>query len=459
MTPRTYSYPHFRLNLEQQRKRAKELLAAARAGDPAALARLIDTGAIASPTAELRLAAAQFTIARELRFESWARLKAHITAMTREREQLAASAGPEAAEADSAGPGSGPGFAGADLARPGSALALDADRRTLHIRCGSDIERTLREAGFRGDFLEHSYPYLIGPVREGPGALEQRARFLVASYDSDERPLVHADVLASLEQGEQALLDSADYERVVIWSEHDCYDQLVELRLLGHYAAHRRPPALELVNLGEFPGSTRFIGLGQLPPEALRLLWRTRKRVGKRELELGLDAWRALASPDPRTLADIARSGTPALPLLAPALRRHLSELPSLEDGLSFTQRLALELIAAGPASLGRIFAELNARLDPLPGQGDLQVRDRVLAMEQVREPLIVRSPGVDGSGASRPPWTDRLAITAAGRAALAGTVDYMSLDPPARWVGGAEIGAGQPDWRWESRASAVVLR
>jgi hypothetical protein len=29
--------------------------------------------------------------------------------------------------------------------------------------------------GFRGDFNEHIYPYVIGPVREGPDCLQQRA--------------------------------------------------------------------------------------------------------------------------------------------------------------------------------------------------------------------------------------------------------------------------------------------
>ena len=46
--------------------------------------------------------------------------------------------------------------------------------------------------------------------------------------------------------------------------------------------------------------------------------------------------------PDPRELAAIMRSGTPALPLLATALHRHLRELPSSVNGLSFTEELAL---------------------------------------------------------------------------------------------------------------------
>ena len=67
------SYSQYRLNFEQQGKRAKELLKAARAGDPDALARF------KSPP---RLAEAQDLIAKELRFDSWAALKRHIAAMT-----------------------------------------------------------------------------------------------------------------------------------------------------------------------------------------------------------------------------------------------------------------------------------------------------------------------------------------------------------------------------------------
>src|SRR5690606_38876772 len=131
------------------------------------------------------------------------------------------------------------------------ASVLDADARTLHVRCGSDIAATLVAAGLRGDFYEHSYPYLAGPVREGDGSLEQRARFIVESYGSAEQPLAYEPVLAALQDAERTLEGSADYERVVVWSEADCYDQLVLVRLLGHYARRRRPSRLELVNVAD----------------------------------------------------------------------------------------------------------------------------------------------------------------------------------------------------------------
>jgi ankyrin repeat protein len=68
------------IDLDQARRRAKELLRAARAGDSAALARL---RADRAP----RLADAQYAIARDLGFASWPALVAHVDAVRGNREE------------------------------------------------------------------------------------------------------------------------------------------------------------------------------------------------------------------------------------------------------------------------------------------------------------------------------------------------------------------------------------
>src|SRR4051794_2545337 len=117
---------NFRLNLEQQKNRAKELLRAVKAGEPQALARVAAQRAQSS-AGPIKLADVQFTIARELRLPSWSQLKQHIQRMEQQREAI-------------------------DRQQP----PPDADMKTLHLRCGHDIQNTLKEAGFAGDFLPHT---------------------------------------------------------------------------------------------------------------------------------------------------------------------------------------------------------------------------------------------------------------------------------------------------------------
>jgi hypothetical protein len=415
-------YAAFRLNLEQQHKRAKDLLKAAKAGEPVALRRLRAAG-FAAPAAP-KLANAQHCVARELRFTNWAALKRHIGEMERSRRA--------------------------------PAEVLDADCRTMHIRCGTDFLRELREAGLLGDFNAHLNPYLQGPVTDTPDWLERRARF-IADAIGPYQNLDYATVLEDARDEELRLAAaSRDYDRVVLWLEHDRYDQFVLLRCLAWFAEHGAPSRLELVGPSDFPGATRFVGLGQLPPEALRLLWELRQPISTEQLEHGRRVWAAFRAPDPRPLAALARDGTPLLPALAGALHRHLQELPWLDNGLGLTHRLLLtELAADGPQRAGRLVGLMMHERDPLPGLGDLGYDLALRELAAHREPLVQRS----GEHA-RDAWhLDEVAITDAGVAVVEGKRDWLELPVPERWVGGVRIGPSQRNWRWDEQTSNVELR
>ena len=447
MTDRAERAPSaFRLNFEQQKNRAKDLLRAAKAADPEALSRLAavrrDTPALHRPealAATVKLADAQHAIARELRFASWAKLKAHIESMDRERAAID------------------------DRTR-----APDEDLKTLHIRCGHDIQRAIAEAGFVGDFWPFVTPYCIGPVRQGPDRHEWMARFIVEAFPDNDR--VYEGELEGLLNGEQRLLRSGgEYERIVIWKEQDNWCQTVLARLLAHYANAQRPRVLELIALDEFPGGERFLGLGQLPAEALRLLWSRRKSVTAAQLALGHEAWNALASEDPRRLAAIARSGTTALPIMAPALHRHLRELPSVENGLRLTEQLILQIVSEGAVEAPlRVFGDVWPRLmrrDPLPWVTDLwflQVIKDMLAgsgplLTFTRIPPLPEQTTVLLPGQLAGPCRQLLGITDLGREVLRGKVDWHSRRHFSRWVGGVHIQPGVSGWRWdETRREAV---
>jgi hypothetical protein len=416
----------FRLNLEQQRKRAKELLSALRTGEADAARRfhLLHPRAGSLDLTQLaKLSEAQLVIARQLGLPSWPKLKAHIEAMDRARERIARN-------------------------EPGA----DRDIPTLHVRCGSDIGPVLKSAGFVGDFLEYSDPLCQGPVLDEAGWLDRRADFLADAYSgwTGQTRQQIAEKLGAAEERLQSA--AARYRRIVLWFEHDTYDQLILARCLAQFA--ETPPAqLELISPAHYPGSTRFIGLGQLPPEALWLLWNEREQVSAGSMRAGHTVWTLLRSPDPRPLSEMAAVGIPALPQLARAIRRHCQELSWTSDGLSLTERLILQFLSERPRTVNETFYHLMLEREPLPWLGDLMFRFVVENMKGAKQPVFTAA--FDGIDRSWP--KERLTITELGLAILARRVDWLSLHPPVRWVGGVSIPSAAPCWRWDEAAGGIV--
>ncbi|WP_375162934.1 DUF1835 domain-containing protein [Pseudomonas sp. LS44] len=393
-----------RINLEQQRKRAKELLRQLKAADPQAW-QAMRTHSLASTPAEVRLADAQCLIARELGFASWPKLKAHLDAVAFAARQ--------------------PNF------------RADDEAATLHLRCGNDISHTLRLAGFQGEFHSFIDPLVMGPVPDLPlpEYLAVRSEFVAATFAMNA-----SDVLAG-SQREYALLERLhEYSRVVLWCEADAYDQLFLIRVLA--GAQQLPERFELIEIDRVPGVERFIGIGQLAPDLLAWLWPQRRVLGTAAISLARQAWSAYSSADPRVWAELAQAETPALPLLGPALRRQLQELPGIHDGLSLTERLSLGLVAEREQpTFGLVFAQLMSRAEPLPYLGDMMFHALLRPLLDSATPLLREEhPEL--------PWPKRpLQLTELGREVLAGRRYWLDCDAPERWVGGVRLRAGEPHW------------
>jgi hypothetical protein len=323
---------------------------------------------------------------------------------------------------------------------------IDGDRPTLHIRCGSDIRDKLRIAGFAGDFLEYSDPVIDGPLPDVPDLIAVRAHVLAAGAGK-MLGFTEAECLTGLREAEQRLADAHRYERVVLWFEHDSYDQLILARCLSRLAEGPLPVCLELICIDRHPDVPRFNGLGQLEPAALAGLWPARKPVTPEQIALGQAIWAALRQPDPNGLQAIAKTGTPALPIAAPALWRHLRELPGAADGLSLTQRLVLDILIEGPMRIGRIFAAMVDGREPLVFMGDIGLLATVEAMAHTDPPVLTIEAG-------EKPFPRVATITETGLDVLAGRIDYLSLGPSERWVGDV-LADGQ--WRWDESVGRVV--
>ncbi|MEE5082014.1 DUF1835 domain-containing protein [Pseudomonas alliivorans] len=390
------------INLEQQRKRAKELLQRLKQGTaPDQLALLGTSDRTLAPT----LSDAQWLIARQLGFSSWPRLKAHVDAVAFSAQH--------------------PDFDASD------------EPRTVHWRCGNDIAHSLQLAGFKGSFHMLSDPLCMGPVQDLPDAdfRAQRSDFISATFDMNR-----ADVARRTDEEYGRLEQLSSDQHNVLWCEADAYDQLFLIRALA--GLERLPPRLELIEVDRVPGVQRFIGIGQLAPNVLAWLWPQRKPVTQDMLNCARTVWRAYCDASPVALAGLAHEPQLPLRLLAPALLRQLQELPGSEDGLSLTERLSLQYLSeAGPTTFGRVFAELMDKRDPLPFLGDMM-------FQALLRPLIDSAAPLLKEAQAHLKWQQRtLTLTALGKRVLDEGAYWLDHAQHLRWVGGVCIIPDQPHW------------
>ncbi|WP_461434243.1 DUF1835 domain-containing protein [Hoeflea alexandrii] len=411
------------LNLDRQRQLAKRLRDDIRASEAGALARLRANHPRSAhlDTARIKLSDAQLVIAREAGLPSWPALKAHVEQLDTARRAI-----------------------------EGGAPAPDADMPTLHLRCGNDIEQALKRAGFAGDFLMYADPLCQGPVSDGEDRLRQRARFIASEYPGEDE----AETLKKLIQAENRLARAGSYGRIVLWFEHDPYDQLVLAQVLARLsgtAAIRRK--IELISLDRFPGISRFIGIGQLSPAALRDLYHKRQPLTSGAFDLAGKVWHTLCDPSPEPLHALSQVPSTALPFMPQAILRYLVELPSRRNGLSFTENAILSSLADGPLPWGRVFSRFMREIDPLPYHGDLMFYGTVLRLRDAEDPALTDDPA---DGADLDWGKARFGLTDTGQQLLAGEHDWKQCGPRLRFNGGVECFA-TPDWRWDAERAQPV--
>jgi Domain of unknown function (DUF1835) len=334
----------------------------------------------------------------------------------------------------------------------------------LHITNGDSTAISLRRSGIPGVFLAWRDVLHDGPVPAGL-TLEQlsevRARFLAERGWSS-----YEDALEEFRARDSILERFRNEREVVLWFEHDLYDQLQVLQILGWLAEQERGKTiLSLIAIDSFPERASFHGLGELTPVELSSLFPQRRPITSEMLTLAHEAWDAFRSPDPTTIERVLAGDTSALPFLAGALKRHLQEFPSVTSGLSRTERQIPETLAAGPMRPVPLFVAAQ-RKEEAPFMGDWSFWQFVYDLSQGSSPLVIRQDGgafvlpvfSSGTAGQTAFLEQELLLTEQGNAVLAGQVDWMQLHGIDRWLGGVHLSGHEPAWRWDQAQGHVVV-
>jgi len=319
--------------------------------------------------------------------------------------------------------------------------------RTLHIANGTSVTGSLDPVDVPGDRLIWCDPLHDGPV---PGDVSDaelrriRATFLAgpgaASADRDE-------ILQQLDRADQQVAAAAQYDEVILWYEHDLFDQLNLIHLLDRLSRASPKPYVSLICIGEHPAHPRFKGLGELSATELTALLPQRAPVTEEQYASATAAWQAFRSEDPRAIERFLDADTGALGYLGAAMWRHLEEFPWTTTGLSRLEQRAVSLIRDGYTTTWELFRNFDGD-DRAFYVTDTSLMEVLRRLATATPPLVrIEAPIGDPDGLPN------------ARLSLSSAVANPVAPRPGieKWLRGLYISGRGPTWRWDPRQNRLI--
>ncbi len=324
----------------------------------------------------------------------------------------------------------------------------------LHVANGHSTTGTIREAGIPGLLSIWADPLHEGPV---PGdvsdeeLIDVRARHLASELSPGPSA---TDIAHELRQWRAAIEDDDGYGELVLWFEHDLFDQLNLIQALD-WIGRRRPLAkpVSLICIDSFPGHPQFKGLGELTASRAGVALSARKRDQRCAIRSGragvagvsvarsararrLRSWRHGRVAVSRAGVDAASRGIPV-----DARRAVPHRTP------------ALVVAAAGYLDIWKAFVSLHEDETAFYiADGSFWAIAEALAAAQpplASIEITSREPGRLPSGT--------MALTDIGRSILGGHADRVSECGFDRWFGGVHLTTPGRIARWDHAQGRIV--
>jgi len=319
-------------------------------------------------------------------------------------------------------------------------------RSILNITNGDCAIEIMKKAGIPGKFLPwrdvlHDGPVPIGVTLEELSKI--RAEFII-SRNWGEPDLIKRDFV----ERDNTLKSFREYEKVILWFEHDLYDQLQILQILDWFHKNNENEVkLSIICRDKY--------LGMLSPDEMKDLLKYEEPITEKHLMLSSKAWSAFREESPKEWSQLLNKDTSILPFLRGAVVRMLEEYPSFTNGLSRTAQQALKIISEGESLAGKVFG-LSQESEERMFLGDSSFW---LILQEFLDssPALLTLPA--GKKLTLP--TDKeqkLTITSVGLEVLSGRKNWLDIKQQDRWIGGAHL-EHTNTWCWNPGSGSIVKR
>ena len=295
---------------------------------------------------------------------------------------------------------------------------------TLNIVNGDACIHIMKKAHIKGDFLPWRDFLHEGavPANLSLEALSKiRAKF-ISNYGLGSLEKIKKD----FEARDRKLKSYKLYDKVVLWFEHDLYDQLQLLQLLSWFSPqHFKKTTLTLICTNKY--------LGESSVEQIKKLLQYETDILDEHFQLADKAWSAFCSNTPEKWAKLLDEPTEILPFLKPAVYRMLEEYPSTEHGLSRTAYQALLVISNGMNEPLDIFIKSQS-FEERKFMGDV-------IFWKILEEFEIHGVNEKQEG--------KIVLSSLGQELLNGQKNWLSIAPLQRSIGGVNLSL-ENLWCWD---------
>ncbi len=312
--------------------------------------------------------------------------------------------------------------------------------KMIHIVNGDSLANKMKN--FDGMVMPWREMYDFGPLMKDES---QEKILMKRSLFFEEKIGIPPSIFIENSRKQNQWLDHLPRSsEIILWFEHDRYDQTMLMYLLYELSA-KEFENVSMVTINQYPGIEPFFGLGQLSIHQLEeLLHTARRSITKEQICEAIDGWNAYTSANPIEIEKWITSSKGHLPFLRNALETHLSYFPSVQNGLNEVENLVFHFINERVCPFTDIFQYISEhRLND--GLGDTHFAAIINQLILGENPLLQSD--VPLPNFKHPIPKANLSLSSFGLEVLNGKNDRFDFVGIDWWLGGVHLKYDQ--WRW----------
>ena len=296
--------------------------------------------------------------------------------------------------------------------------------KTLNIVNGDTCIKIMKEAEIVGDFLpwqDFLHEGFVSDKLTLESLSLKRAEF-ISSYGLGQLK----DIEKDFKKRDEKLNSYKLYDKVILWFEHDLYDQLQLLQLLSWFATRDlKKTKLTLISTNNYLGESSISQIKKLLNYEITIL--------QEHFYLAQEAWSAFCHNTPKKWANLLNKPTALLPYLNGAVFRMLEEYPNTKCCLSRSEYQALHIISNGIDDPLDLFEKCQS-FEERKFMGDVLFW-RIL--ENFEKYKVINK------------YEQKLTLTTLGKKLLQGEENWLNIKPLQHSIGGVEL-SFQNLWCWD---------